>query len=324
MRNDLEKSLDVLLEDLMDLKKNEKLLIYGDEGSDSRVIEVTVTIGKRIGAKTTVAYALSDTDLEAVILNADVICDFSERCLYPTKYWKKAIKRGARGYCVGNLSKEAVIRCLGKIDIDKTMEIGKILTEKTRNANIITIRSKSGTDITLGMNRFGIKLNSLLSKSIGSYIYKMSWVREPTGICHNSGEMTFLIGQVSFNAKWGSINGTIAFDVRAPFNLGLVKSPILCMVRDRRITNVIGDREAKIFREWLKNKKASSDIVHFSYGFNPGAKLSGCIVEDERIFGCITVGVGRYPSHSDGVIREPTIQIDGDFIEKNGEYQFPY
>ena len=334
LNDELEKSLNVLLEDLLNLKSDERLLICGDIGSDKRVIGAAVVAGKRIGAETNVNVshylrgalkANPSINLTLAMQNADVICDFSERYLSYTQAWKNALKAGARGYCLGNITSEAIIRCIGKVDISKIMAIGRTLTKLSRKANVIRITSRLGTNMSLKMTKvkgMPIIVNRLLS------LLKLSesWVGSPTGICHGPGQSTFLSGQVSFNGVRHSINGTSVFDgfVWPPYELGLLKSPIIITVRRGEVIDIEGGQNAQIFRKWLKNfdDRSMFEIAHFSYGFNPGARLSHCISESERYFGCIVVGIGSHPSHIDGVIKEPSVQIDGKFIEKNGKYQF--
>ena len=74
-------------------------------------------------------------------------------------------------------------------------------------------------------------------------------------------------------------------------------------------------------------------IAHFSYGFNPGAQLSGKILEDERVFGCVEIGIGsQVPSfevgpaaaHTDGIMLNPTVILDGKAIEEQGRFVHPY
>jgi leucyl aminopeptidase (aminopeptidase T) len=74
-------------------------------------------------------------------------------------------------------------------------------------------------------------------------------------------------------------------------------------------------------------------IAHYSLGFNPGViQPTGRIVEDERVFGCIEMGIGSQgaqimgktwsaASHTDGVVLNPTILLDGVAMEKDGVYQ---
>ena len=76
-------------------------------------------------------------------------------------------------------------------------------------------------------------------------------------------------------------------------------------------------------------------LAHYSLGFNPGVKkCTGRIVEDERTFGCIEMGIGsqgpqimgktwKSASHTDGIVLNPTIILDGKIIEKEGKYIHP-
>lgn len=64
-------------------------------------------------------------------------------------------------------------------------------------------------------------------------------------------------------------------------------------------------------------------IGHVCYGFNPGAKLTGDVVEDERIWGCIEWGIGHMAfrpasSHSDGICLNVSVWLDGKQILDKG------
>jgi leucyl aminopeptidase (aminopeptidase T) len=69
-------------------------------------------------------------------------------------------------------------------------------------------------------------------------------------------------------------------------------------------------------------------IAHCSYGFNPGiTRITGRIVEDERVMGSMEYGVGRTamgaPSHTDGIVLNPSVYADGVPIEQEGVYVHP-
>ncbi|MDP2871993.1 MAG: hypothetical protein Q8P31_05575, partial [Bacillota bacterium] len=69
-------------------------------------------------------------------------------------------------------------------------------------------------------------------------------------------------------------------------------------------------------------------LAHYSLGFNPGVlRPTGRIVEDERVFGCMEFGVGQTrsgaPSHTDGIVLNPTIVLDGVHMETEGRYVHP-
>ena len=108
--------------------------------------------------------------------------------------------------------------------------------------------------------------------------------------------------------------------------------------KEGRLVKVYGDGpEAKTFKDWID---AFGDpnmyrLAHYSQGFNPGVtKVTGRIVEDERVFGCMEFGIGSQgvkvggahwnaASHTDGILLKPTIILDGDVLEEDGVYQDP-
>ena len=85
-----------------------------------------------------------------------------------------------------------------------------------------------------------------------------------------------------------------------------------------------GGREAKIFEAWLG----------FIQGCNPRARLSGNILEDERVWGVVewSIGyqsptfkgkVGHASSHTDGICFYPTVVGDGEKVIERGEFIHP-
>lgn len=69
-------------------------------------------------------------------------------------------------------------------------------------------------------------------------------------------------------------------------------------------------------------------VAHYAYGFNPGvSRLTGRIVEDERVFGSLTFGFGagrrKAASHTDCLIVRPSVYLDGVEIVHEGRYVHP-
>jgi len=65
-------------------------------------------------------------------------------------------------------------------------------------------------------------------------------------------------------------------------------------------------------------------VAHATYGFLPGAKLTGMIAEDERVWGCTVWGFGSTskesaPSHTDGICLNTSIWLDGKQLTDNGK-----
>ena len=87
--------------------------------------------------------------------------------------------------------------------------------------------------------------------------------------------------------------------------------------------------------ESLNDPENMYRLAHYSLGFNPGIRaITGRIVEDERVFGCIEFGIGSQgksilgkewaaAGHTDGIVLNPTIILDGKTFEEDGVYQHP-
>jgi leucyl aminopeptidase (aminopeptidase T) len=164
-------------------------------------------------------------------------------------------------------------------------------------------------------------------------------IRYSGKLADTPGEPIMLGGQISWCPLEETIQGTLVFDgaIWPPNELGLLRAPIRLTLREGRVTKVEGGHEAKVLERWF----ASIDnpniyrLAHYSLGFNPGVtRCTGRIVEDERVFGCIEFGIGSQGEqiggpgwdsggHTDGVVLNPTILLDGQAVEEEGLYVHP-
>ncbi len=143
-------------------------------------------------------------------------------------------------------------------------------------------------------------------------------------------------GQSGFSSLVDQINGVIVFDgaIWPPNELGLLRSPVSCTVTDGVVTDIDGGPDAQVFKRWMHghNDPNMFRVAHWSLGFNPGvSRPTGRIVEDERVFGCVELGIGTKgawiggepwvaAAHTDGSILNPSIYLDGVAIEEEGKY----
>jgi leucyl aminopeptidase (aminopeptidase T) len=83
------------------------------------------------------------------------------------------------------------------------------------------------------------------------------------------------------------------------------------------------------FKRFLWQKPSRRNVAEFSIGTNPTTRLSGNILEDEKVLGTCHVAVGDSKSlygkvdsdvHQDFIIRKPTIHFDNTLIMKEGVF----
>jgi leucyl aminopeptidase (aminopeptidase T) len=140
-------------------------------------------------------------------------------------------------------------------------------------------------------------------------------------------------GQGSLNANPKTVEGVLVFDGAfwPPSEVGALKEPLEMKVEAGKVTEIVSDHhEARIVKNWFAHfmDPDAYSILHVSTGFNPGVKrISGDIVEDERVFGCVEMGIGlaspNLACHTDGIILDPSIWIDDELIEKDGIFVEP-
>jgi len=80
----------------------------------------------------------------------------------------------------------------------------------------------------------------------------------------------------------------------------------------------------------LRNKgKEAKNIAELGIGTNEKAMPSGSPLEDEKVIGTVHVAIGdnstfggkvKAPVHLDGIMKNPTLVIDGKTVIKDGKH----
>jgi len=156
-------------------------------------------------------------------------------------------------------------------------------------------------------------------------------------------------GEVYISPKLGESNGVVVFDGSITLDETVViKKPVKVTVEKGHVTKVEGAKEANQLQEYLhkagerpyemakksemttdKAKEYSGNATNlgeFGIGLNPKAKIVGNVLEDEKVLGTVHFAIGsNYDQdalaliHSDGIVKNPTIKIDGKTIMKHGK-----
>ena len=76
-------------------------------------------------------------------------------------------------------------------------------------------------------------------------------------------------------------------------------------------------------------KPENATVVELGIGTNERARLSGIILEDEKLYGTVHLAFGTNASfggvthadcHYDGIILKPTLYLDDKLVIKDGEF----
>lgn len=111
--------------------------------------------------------------------------------------------------------------------------------------------------------------------------------------------------------------------------LGILQEPIKLVVRDGFIIDISGGREALEYKAFLEGfgDRNVFNLGEIAVGVNPQAQLTGLPIEDERIQGGVVIGIGQNvlhggvveaPTHTDAISTAMTLKMDNQIIIDNG------
>jgi len=249
--------------------------------------------------------------LVGALKGADAWVEFNNQWLLYSTTYDIAMKENEklRYLCLVGMNADMMVRCIGRINYPALADFITTLSEMTVKAEEMRITTPAGTDVTFrNMKGTTAPLRGFPDKP-GSHM---------------------MAGQIGWRIIRESVNGRIVFDGCISPPIGLLKEPVILHVKDGKITEIEGGHEAKQYEAWLRgfNHPNMLRMAHVCYGFNPGAKLTGDIVEDERVWGCTEWGVGNHPgmpapSHSDGICLNSSVWLDGEQVLDEGRSVHP-
>jgi leucyl aminopeptidase (aminopeptidase T) len=326
---ELNRSARFLVESILQIEPGENIVLYADTAADPRVVQATSAAIYTLGAHPiTVWYETrGDIDLpppapvEAAVLSADMAIEFAVAYLVHSEMWDKARKKGIPMKCLTGMNVDMMIRTINPDSYDKMQEFGRAYSEvlgKARKEYRIT--NPAGTDLTF---------KAYTEEQRAARAARSRQRADAQG--RRRGGM--LGGQGGFAGDRSTATGTLVVDgaMWPPSEVAALEKPIEMKVKDGRVVEIVSDHEeARIMKNWFAhfNDPLAYEFVHISTGYHPGVKrITGDILEDERVFGAVEIGIGMaspdLPGHTDGVILKPSIWVDGVLIEDEGVFVEP-
>ena len=327
---ELGKAAKILVEELFKIKPGETFVITADTESNKRVVDATARATFAAGGKPMVIWTASPLGvgkaadamlpveaLGGALAGADAWIEYNNQwLLYSTPFDKAMASNPKLRYSNAcGMNEDMMVRLIGRLDLPVLEEFMKYLRDMTINAKQVHITTPAGCDVT-----FNNVAGRFMSCEVG-YADTPGAHMQP--------------GQIGWSPDLDSINGVIVFDgsIVPPFTT-VLKEPVALHIKTGVIVKVEGGKEALAYEQWLKsfNHPQMLKLAHVCYGLHPNARLSGDIVEDERVWGSTEWGIGNVgpflippkgisgPSHSDGICMNSSVWLDGAQILKNGQF----
>ncbi len=306
----------IAVRDCMGAKKNEKILVITDEvkreiglslhenairmGYFSLLVEMKS--GKINGEE-------PSDEIAELMQKFDVVFCPTAKSLTHTDARRNASAKGVRIATFPGITKDVMIRGLNA-DYKKISALTIKLQKILETGKIIRVTAPAGTDIS-----FTIKGRKVFASK---------------GLFHAKGESGNLpTGEAFLAPVEKTANGVFVVD-GSMAGLGLIKNAnIKIEVKNGYATKITGGAPAKNLKTMLdKVGKEARNIAEFGIGTNDSAKLSGVLLEDEKVMGTIHIALGNnvsmggsvnVPIHLDGVVKKPTVWMDEKLLMKDGK-----
>ncbi|HEX3360705.1 MAG TPA: aminopeptidase [Solirubrobacterales bacterium] len=243
----------------------------------------------------------------AAMAAADVVLAATIQSLSHTAARKAASDAGVRIATLPGVTEEMLARLMNG-DLDEMRRRGWAIVNTLNAGSEAHITDRNGSDLRFSLEgREGIV-------DAGELTSKGAFGNLPCG--------EGFIAPVE-----GTAEGTLVVDGSIAA-IGLVESPVHLTIEGGHLIGATGDQGARLMELLTAHGPDGTNVAELGIGTNEEAILTGNILEDEKIFGTAHVAFGasagiggtiQVPVHLDVVIKEPTVEIDGEAILGGGE-----
>jgi leucyl aminopeptidase (aminopeptidase T) len=236
---------------------------------------------------------------------ADVVLAPTVQSLSHTAARKRATEEGVRIATLPGVTEEMLARVMSA-DMEGLRRKGAAVAEALGSASEARLTCANGSDLTLDLA--GRKAIA----DAGDLSERSAFGNLPCGegyIAPAGGHGTLVID--------GSLAG-----------VGRVEEPVELVVEGGHLTSARGGQGMTFMELLTAHGEDGTNVAELGIGTNEKAKLTGNILEDEKILGTGHVAFGasaaiggtvQVPVHLDCVVMKPTVELDGEPIVREGE-----
>ncbi len=313
MKNQLIEVSKNVLEKCLALKENELFLVVTDDVKKD-LAESVYEAGKLLGAEAMLMVMKErkksgeepPASVTAAMIEADVVVCLTEHSLTHTQARKRAAASGTRLATMPGITVDMFLEGAISADYTKVKLLTESMTDVLTEGKTVRIE-KDGYTLTFSIEgRDGIP-------STGMYLLAGESGNLPSGEAY--------IAPVEGNA-----NGQILIDGSIA-GIGRLESPVLLTIENGRIVRAEGEAGAKLLD--ILGEADGRLLGEFGIGTNDKARITGVVLEDEKVYGTIHVAFGSNNTfggtisagvHIDGVVTKPNVYINDECLMENGRF----
>ncbi len=243
--------------------------------------------------------------IAAALQACDVYIAPTSRSLSHTMARKRATEAGARGATMPGVTEDMLARVMA-VDFDRMTARSRAVAAVLDAGNVARVTCPRGSDLTLDLaGRRGIADDGDLTArgAFGNLPCGEGFIAPVTG------------------------DGRVIAATLAP--LGVSEEAATLTVREGRIVDAEGGAGPEFLNLLQVHGPDGTNLAELGVGTNDRARLTGSVLEDEKILGTVHVAFGAsagiggtvsVPIHLDVVILDATLDVDGHAVLEAGRY----
>ncbi len=200
---------------------------------------------------------------------------------------------------------------------------------RTLNADYKEIARKSDALAEVISNASNIRITTEKGTDVNLYVEGRDG-HSDTGLNHKAGDFSNLpAGEAYVAPVEGKSEGVIVFD-GSMAGVGILTDEVIKVAVEGGFAAEItgGQGAEKLYSIMEPFGKFAFNVAELGIGTHDKALITGEVLEDEKVIGTVHIAFGdnksmggtvRVASHLDGVIKEPTVIVDGDKVMDKGE-----
>ena len=307
-----EKASDVILNECLKIKKNEKVLIVYDKGT-KKIGEGILNFAKNISKADSILIPIQkqsgeepNNDVAKKMLDYDVLVLATTKSLTHTNAVKSTQKKGARVASMPGIT-DKIMKTSLLADYEKLTELTKKIEKFVKNANHVKITTPSGTDLELSVKG-------------------REWIADIGDLWTKGKRGNLPAGEIFVAPLEGTTNGVLMIDDFKHNDEVHAKKGTKVIIKNGEVVECT-DKNS-LLNSYFEKIKNSKNIAEFGIGTNDKASLIGNILNDEKIFGTCHIAFGNSSSfggkvyselHIDTILQKPTLIFDGKVLMKEGK-----
>jgi leucyl aminopeptidase (aminopeptidase T) len=237
----------------------------------------------------------------------DVAVMPTSKSLSHTQARRKASEKGTRVATLPGITEDVFLRTM-KTDWEKLGIATRKIAGQLSGAKTIRVTSLAGTDLTFKTG------GRQATADDGRLMYKGAFGNLPAG-------------EAFLSPLENTAEGTLVIDGAFP-PCGILKTPLSVTIKKGKVSEVANHPlKAELEDLFLKYGTAARNIAEFGVGTLDTARMSGNSLEDRKTKGTIHIAFGdnsstggtvKVPLHLDGIVRKPSVRLDGTLWMKDG------